>query len=196
MSDVPPPSSPSSPKSADDSHGSPESSRRAFLCRAAGAGAAAVGLTLIAPPLVVLVGAPFADAPSSPDLWLSIGPAERFPVAGPPTRVVLKHTQRDAWSTRTDVPLGAIYVQQPEANRFLVHSARCTHLGCGVAWAGEGFACPCHGATFQRDGTLSAAPDNPAPRPLDTLEWRLDNAALEVRWQRFRLDTPTKEAVG
>jgi Rieske Fe-S protein len=192
MSDVPP------PKTASDSS---ESSRRTFLCRAAGAGAAAVGLTLIAPPLVVLVGAPFADgpfadAPASPPLWLTIGPAERFPVAGPPTRVILKHTQRDAWVARTDVPLGAIYVQQPEAGRFLVHSARCTHLGCGVAWSGEGFTCPCHGATFQRDGTQSAAPDCPAQRPLDTLEWRLADTSLEVRWQRFRLDTPTKVAVG
>lgn len=186
-------SNPTPPTTAPDS---PESSRRVFLCRAAGAGAAAVGLALAAPPLVVLVGAPFADEPPSPDLWLAIGPAERFPLAGPPTRVVLKHTVRDAWSTRTDVPLGAIYVQQPEANRFLVHSARCTHLGCGVAWAGEGFTCPCHGATFERDGALSAAPNNPASRPLDTLEWRVANASLEVRWQRFRLDTPTKEVVG
>jgi len=186
MSDA---TSPNSPRDQD-------TSRRTFLCRAAGAGAAAVGLALITPPLVVFVAAPFASEPSTPDLWLTIGPTDRFPIAGPATRVVLKTTQRDAWVQRPEVPLGAIYVQHPEADRFLIHSARCTHLGCGVAWTGEGFACPCHGATFLRDGALSPAPNNPAPRPLDTLEYRVVNTTLEVRWQRFRLDTPSKEAVG
>lgn len=174
--------------------------RRRFLCRVAGAGAATVGLALAAPPLVVLIGTSSAPSsatpPTSAGTWVDLGSADRFAAGQPPTRVVLKHATRDAWLARPDTPLGAIHVQRLDAERFLVHSARCTHLGCGVTFTGQGFACPCHGATFNTDGSLSGAPDNPAPRPLDTLEWRLDGPNLVVRWQRFRLDTPTKDAVG
>lgn len=171
------------------------SSRRTFLCRAAGAGAATVALALTAPPLVVLVSAPFADEPPPVDLWLTIGAPDRFPVGGPPTRVVLKHTERDAWVSRPGVPLGTIYIQRKTDKDFLIHSSRCTHLGCAVSLAADHFACPCHGATFALDGAIKD-PAGPAKRPLDTLEWRLTAAGLEVRYQRFRLDTETKEAIG
>ena len=44
-------------------------------------------------------------------------------------------------------------------------SAKCTHLGCTVAWnAGDGvFACPCHGSKFGPDG---AVVNGPAARAL------------------------------
>ncbi len=42
-------------------------------------------------------------------------------------------------------------------------SGRCTHLGCSLLLEPEGFACPCHGARFDRDGRPLSGP---APRPL------------------------------
>lgn len=168
-------------------------SRRQFLCRAAGAGAATVGLALAAPPLVVLVTSPFASTPEPADRWVALGPPARFPL-NTPTRVVLKYEQRDAWVQRAGVPLGTIWVQRRSDADFLIHSARCTHLGCAVTVSEDHFACPCHGATFDLSGALRPG-DNPAKRPLDTLESRLANGTLEVRFQRFRLDTEAKEPV-
>ena len=40
----------------------------------------------------------------------------------------------------------------------------CTHLGCLVRQREDGFACPCHGSRFAKDGTLVASP---APRDMD-----------------------------
>jgi cytochrome b6-f complex iron-sulfur subunit len=40
----------------------------------------------------------------------------------------------------------------------------CTHLGCLLREADEGFSCPCHGAKFGADGTLLTGPP---PRDMD-----------------------------
>lgn len=40
----------------------------------------------------------------------------------------------------------------------------CTHLGCLVRQTDEGYACPCHGSKFAKDGSLVASP---APRDMD-----------------------------
>ena len=50
--------------------------------------------------------------------------------------------------------------------RLHVHSARCTHLGCIVAFnaAERSWDCPCHGSRFD---ALDGEPlDGPAARPL------------------------------
>ena len=55
-----------------------------------------------------------------------------------------------------------------DADGFYAVDAGCTHLGCDVALKSatdlkQGFACPCHGATYDANGLL---PTSPAPAPL------------------------------
>jgi cytochrome b6-f complex iron-sulfur subunit len=77
---------------------------------------------------------------------------------------------RLAVGTPADFKMGTLTFLGAE-ELFLVHerdgfaalSARCTHLGCMLRRAGEGFACPCHGASFDR---LGAVVTGPARRPL------------------------------
>jgi menaquinol-cytochrome c reductase iron-sulfur subunit len=54
-------------------------------------------------------------------------------------------------------------------------SATCTHLGCQVRWDGQAskFKCPCHGGVYAPDG---AVVEGPPPRPLNTIEARIDPA--------------------
>ncbi len=76
--------------------------------------------------------------------------------------------------TAADVALGqARSIQMPQAHVFLCRDADgvyamdagCTHLGCDVMFVSQaaGFACPCHGATYDYDGQHATAP---APSPL------------------------------
>ncbi|MHC4732132.1 MAG: QcrA and Rieske domain-containing protein [Planctomycetota bacterium] len=48
-------------------------------------------------------------------------------------------------------------------------STVCTHLGCVVKQAPDGFLCPCHGSRFARDGTVIKGP---APKALPWLAVR------------------------
>lgn len=173
--------------------------RRAFLCKALGAGAAVLGAAALAPPLVVLVSPAFEGDAEGP-AWVDLGPAAIFEVGAAPRRVVLRADRREAWLARRDAPLGTVYVQRTGDATFLVHSSICTHLGCAVAVSADGFRCPCHGATFARDGALTTEEGrrNPAPRPLDTLASRIDAATghLHVEWVRFELNVPEKRPLG
>ncbi len=50
---------------------------------------------------------------------------------------------------------------------FHAVSGVCTHLGCIVHAAEEGFQCPCHGSKFDKNGKVISGP---APRNLPWLE--------------------------
>lgn len=54
-------------------------------------------------------------------------------------------------------------------------SATCTHLGCQVQWDGSAkqFHCPCHGGIYDASGQVLGGPP---PRPLDTVDARVDPA--------------------
>jgi Rieske Fe-S protein len=58
-------------------------------------------------------------------------------------------------------------------------SATCTHLGCQVRWEAKDkkFRCPCHGGVYAADGRVL---EGPPPRPLDTIEARIDPADTSV----------------
>jgi Rieske Fe-S protein len=56
-----------------------------------------------------------------------------------------------------------------------VFSATCTHLGCQVLWdsTAKHFKCPCHGGVYGANGEVL---DGPPPRPLTTIEVRVEGA--------------------
>jgi cytochrome b6-f complex iron-sulfur subunit len=51
-----------------------------------------------------------------------------------------------------------------KGNTFRCLSAVCTHLGCTVNHAGQGYHCPCHGSAFDDEGSVKSGP---APRGLE-----------------------------
>jgi nucleotide-binding universal stress UspA family protein/nitrite reductase/ring-hydroxylating ferredoxin subunit len=106
--------------------------------------------------------------------------AKRFFLNPVPEKVV-DLTDRDVLVARTIAQVaselepgeGGILVQagerlaayMDEASELHLMSARCTHMGCTVAWstADRVFECPCHGSRF---GPLGEVVNGPASRPL------------------------------
>jgi Rieske Fe-S protein len=59
------------------------------------------------------------------------------------------------------LPQGAtnpLYVLRLEGGQFAVLSPICTHQGCTVDIQGPRLVCPCHGSTYDRDGTVLRGP--------------------------------------
>jgi cytochrome b6-f complex iron-sulfur subunit len=57
-----------------------------------------------------------------------------------------------------------------KGNTYRAASAVCTHLGCTVNLAGNGFHCPCHGSVFDQNGSVVSGP---APSSLAWFELTL-----------------------
>ena len=54
----------------------------------------------------------------------------------------------------------------------------CTHQGCTVDWDGGAFACPCHGSSFNPDGTVASGPAN---EPLPVYEAKIEGDQVLVK---------------
>lgn len=93
---------------------------------------------------------------------------------------------------REDTPSGRFFVGR-FGGTYRVLDGTCTHEGCFVDWAGaEGvFRCPCHTASFSADGLNISGPP---PAPLDTPDFRVQNANLEVT--RLQTGTSPVEYLG
>ena len=109
------------------------------------------GTTTTSPP----DGPPAPGAPGG----VAIGPASAVPVGGV--------------AAFTDPGAGhPAYVVQPTAGRYAAFSAVCPHAGCRVQYSGRDgeFVCPCHGARFDRTGSLLQGPATRSLSPITVAE--------------------------
>lgn len=59
-------------------------------------------------------------------------------------------------------PKQKVFIES-QSGKVRVQTAVCTHLGCTVNMNETGYACPCHGSTYDRHGKNTGGP---APLPL------------------------------
>ncbi|MDA8099662.1 MAG: ubiquinol-cytochrome c reductase iron-sulfur subunit [Nitrospiraceae bacterium] len=144
-----------------------------------------------------------------------IGAAVAIPLTGFGILPVLKR-RAPAWSDAGG--LSDLAADEPQERRFLetvkqgweetkrertvwlvkkqdgtvrAYSPSCPHLGCGYRWfpSEQKFKCPCHASVFDINGKVLAGP---APRPLDTLDVRVDGEKVYVKFEIFQVGTATK----
>ncbi len=115
--------------------------------------------------------------------WIKLGEADQFET-GVPVRFDFSESVSDAWlETRM---LRGVWIYTEDGKAFTVYNGRCTHLGCSYAFVKERarFECPCHHGMFEpKTGAVLAGPP---PRPLDTLETKIEQGILYAAYQDFR----------
>jgi len=82
------------------------------------------------------------------------------------TLIRLGNPDRFPFNTFTFVAEKNIFIYRTRQG-FRALSALCPHLGCVITSTGRGFRCPCHGSTFDAQGTVLGGP---APKPLSWLK--------------------------
>ena len=168
--------------------------RRAFLAKAAaGASCACVALPIAA-------ALPAALDPTRPSEngndkvpWSKVVPLAALPEDGKPAKFgIVRERVTDAWTTLTDVPVGAVYLMR-DGDGAKAYNLKCPHLGCAIDYRGEkgDFFCPCHNSSFALDGSVSSA-SSPSPRGMDELELKVEDGHVWVRFQHFRPNVAKK----
>ena len=144
----------------------------------------------------VLMGLPFIrtiyrSAPVKQADWSEVTKIASLPL-GIPTNIKFPTRSEDAFIQGT--ALQSVWIIRHSDTELSVFSPVCTHLGCYFAWnqSSERFECPCHGSIFSADGKVLGGP---APRPLDTLPYKVDNGTLLVKWGHFKSGVPEKVQV-
>lgn len=154
--------------------GEEDPGRRRFL---AGLGVAAGSL------IAIMVGLPVLSyilLPVSRKMhrqWVSVGPADRFPV-GDTVLVSFENPSARPWEGVTG-KTGA-WVRRVGDSDFIAFVLNCSHLGCPVRWEASPklFICPCHGSVYYEDGTVAAGP---APFPLQRFRVRVRGGQVELQ---------------
>jgi len=165
-------------------------SRRTFLGWFLGIGTVGVAAALSVP-LVKFALDPLTRTSTETE-WSDLGPASDFAEVNVPQKRTISITQIDGW--RKVITEKSLYVIKGADGNLSVLTAVCTHLGCSVKWldTASNFKCPCHNGTFTATGKLVSGPP---PRDMDSLESRVVDGHLQVRYQSFRQLVKTKEVM-
>lgn len=111
-------------------------------------------------------------AARSRDRWIKAGALSDLEPNVPAARVLVV-PRVDGWY-RERAPETVFLVWDGD-KQVRAMSATCSHLGCQVRWdpKGKHFRCPCHGGVYDATGKVL---EGPPPRPLDSLEARVDSS--------------------
>src|SRR5215510_6834168 len=169
-----------------DESGAPAPERRSFLGLISGLVVAGISTVL-----GVTIGrysiSPAFSASNGQD-WTDLGSLDEFAEGKLVKKSVIVsqdagwgkfQTQRSVWIVR-------------KGEGVKVFSGVCPHLGCSVNARAEKFICACHNSEWDVEGSTMAGP---TPRGLDTLEFRVEENKLKVRYQDFKQGITTKEVL-
>jgi menaquinol-cytochrome c reductase iron-sulfur subunit len=143
--------------------GSHHINRRDFVKLTTAAVGTVIGVSIGLPAISFLVSP--ALRAGGKDAWVSIGTLDKIPV-GEPFAFSFTRTQVNGWERTANSYGGFVLRRSEDPKDLVILSSRCTHLGCQINWNTDQklFVCPCHDASFDKDGKVIAGPP---PRPLD-----------------------------
>ncbi len=168
------------------------SSRRNVL--KVGVGVVGAGLACgVAVPAASFLAFPLDhEVTSSGDAYVAVGRRDQFGEI--PKKVDIYSDRVDAWNRVSEVKIGSAWVVEQEG-KLVAFSTRCPHLGCAIDWDLEEsrFACPCHDSSFSARGHRE---HGPSPRDMDTLQLEQEDELVQIRYQRYKQGSQSKEPIG
>lgn len=165
-------------------------SRRTFLALGVAGVSGAVAAVLGIPLLGSLLSPVFRKREAETD-WMELGELKDFP-EGEPRMVTWPVVRKDGWVMETAER--AAWVYRRGAEDVVAYNPRCTHLGCAYFYNSKAgvFNCPCHDGVFGLDGEVLGGPP---PRPLDTLEVKVEGNKVYTIYRDFKLGVSSKAEV-
>ena len=118
--------------------------------------------------------------------WTVLGPLAEIP-EGKPTNHIIRVFESAGWGRFSSEQ--SVWVLK-KGNRLAVFSSVCPHLGCTINENSNGFGCVCHNSLWNGEGEKVGGP---APRAMDTLEHKVENDVLKVRYQSFKQGVAEKQ---
>ena len=168
-------------------------SRRGFLTLLTAAGSAVIGAILLVPGAAYILD-PVLRSGGAKGRWIRVAELANLSKDHPVTAPVIGE-QVDAWTRAPAVRLGTVWLRVVGDDKVAAWNAECPHLGCKVGFD-EGkkqFGCPCHDSAFSLEGEVQGGP---APRGMDSLETRVQDGHVEVKFMRYRAQIKDKIEVG
>jgi menaquinol-cytochrome c reductase iron-sulfur subunit len=167
-----------------------DGSRRQFL-RWATAASALISAVLVGLPSLRAFLSP-GSRRKAPQRWIKLGEVEQME-PGAPIRFDFTETVNDAWVQSRS--LRGVWIYSEDGESFTVYNGHCTHLACSYGFNKEKgiFQCPCHHGLF--DVKTGKVMGGPPPRPLDTLETKVEEGFLYAAYVDFRAGISEKISI-
>ncbi|MGH9755560.1 MAG: ubiquinol-cytochrome c reductase iron-sulfur subunit [Blastocatellia bacterium] len=166
--------------------GAPAPERRSFL--GAISGLIVAGISAVLGVTIGRYSISPAFSTSNEQGWTDIGSLNEF-AEGQMVKKNVVVSQDAGWG-KFQSPRSVWVVRKGESVK--VFSGVCPHLGCSVNARADKFICACHNSEWNVEGVTLAGP---TPRGLDTVEFRIEENTLKVKYQDFKQGITTKEVL-
>lgn len=177
----------------------PDVPRRGFLTKAAAVVIGGIvsfvpllaGLATFLNPLRPSVRAKLRPTGSDADGYFKVASIDSLSATVPQMFKIIAD-KKDAWNVYLQEPIGTVYLLKVGSNQVRAFNASCPHANCNVDFRSDkkAYLCPCHNSVFALDGKRDAA--SPSARDLDSLDFKVENGAVLVKFENFKAGTHEK----
>ena len=157
-------------------------SRQKFLSGAT-VGLGALMGAIIAVPVTVAVLAPSFE--TIDEYPIDLGPTTLYPPAKPGEIPYHEVTLESRPNDISGLSRRLVFIRNDGDDKFTAVANTCMHLGCPVQPNTTGFACPCHGGQYDKEGRRTAGPP---VRPLNRYETEVSDQGHLIIKQLYAMD--------